>query len=99
MKKQLKQYLTEQYAGSVSAMAQDWGSAESSIRQNINSKKPVNVYRDDRERIENALLLLDQLDLSKAKCLNMVKAELNHYLNGTGNGGRLTIESELRAKK
>ena len=98
MKKTLKQYLAEQYAGSVSAMAHDWDMPESSLRQNIDSKKPVHVYRDDRERIENALLLLDQLDLSKAECRKLVKAELNHYLNGTGNGGRLTIESELRVK-
>ena len=45
MKKPLQQYLDEQYAGSVSAMARDWNIAESSLRRMITATKPVNVCK------------------------------------------------------
>lgn len=57
MKKPLKQYLDEQYAGSVSAMAQGWDIAESSIRRTLTATKPVHVYTDasGRTTIESEL--------------------------------------------
>ena len=51
MKKSIQQYLTEQYAGCVSAMAQDWDIAESSIRRMLTATKPVHVYRDANGRL------------------------------------------------
>jgi hypothetical protein len=57
MKKTLKQYINDQYAGSVSAMAQDWDMAESSIRRQLGGKKPAHVYMDEsgRTTIESEL--------------------------------------------
>ena len=51
MKKTIHQYLAEQYVGSVSAMAQDWDIAESSIRRMLTATKPVHVYRDANGRL------------------------------------------------
>lgn len=51
MKKPLKQYLSEQYADSVSAMAHDWKIPESSIRRMLVASKTVHVYRDARGRL------------------------------------------------
>lgn len=50
-KKPLKQYLSEQYGGSVSAMAYDWAIAESSIRRMLTASKPVHIYQGAKGRL------------------------------------------------
>lgn len=51
MKKTLKNYIADRHGGSVSAMAQDWGVAESSLRRQLVASKPVHVYRDKAGRL------------------------------------------------